>query len=937
MSIDEETKQKIKASQKGSLSAGPVDDDDDEDEHEQNDDGVVPETHEHQVGVSLDDGETAIMGRDRDNGLDFSAADDRANTSSIVNNNENDVVPETREHQVGVSLDGETAIMGRDRGTDNDGGGDLELDFAVADERANSNNNNQEQQQQQETNKEEAEIEAINLDDLPQKKKNATTSPSTNKKPHVDPMAGVVSNNTNEEDDQDNIGNNNRDDATSTIVAPLGVAPARQRDDETPQYYSRQQPPKDDDNANSSNHEIEFIVGEDTPAPKETLNDDNKKSLELTPASPDAEKISPNRETQQEKQDGGESAPQQQKELPEIDESSPVNQVLAASNDRHTPPQQGPDSHDSTARPSLSDLQASGSLNNNNEANKNQQQQQQQREGADAPEEDEWAQANAKFELAHTPAHQQSNSNNNNDNDNPPGPLFSPATVTQDGSTTPVSSPNIGPKTAEVTQQQKQQQRPNLQSSNNTNVVNTAAASTGSTNNNNTNNDINGNNTNGLIQVNWKNIQQVLLNDAELIAGPATSGGSAGDESFCSAICSCLFEQSNAERDLPLLLMMAKIPMAHNNANHENLMKSIRVSLLQLSLADNAATSGTSSSAAAAGILPSYDSLGFQSNDPANDLRGTGMLGLLQWYYLIKRYPELAGPMWRDATSETHSFQFALASFEMTAIVLAAMRTGCLTQLIDEREKAVIEIQKEEIKKRVTQTKSSNNNNNNNINNANENNGLAALSIPPERGAILMLFAHDLYCGLMRHFYRVWKAAPTRQVMDFPPIRALLKKIVQTDPVSVMYSSPVIPLAPTTFAAATPGRPSSSSSASASHSVADPTLNFNQVGPSSSSSSSSTYSKRPATATNGGGIKKAPPSPSRDVVVERGNAKRPPTTASSKLTPRNGKNPPPINPQQQHQGGSGGSSPPTQRPPRKTVSMATVGANSKDDEGFSSI
>ena len=67
------------------------------------------------------------------------------------------------------------------------------------------------------------------------------------------------------------------------------------------------------------------------------------------------------------------------------------------------------------------------------------------------------------------------------------------------------------------------------------------------------------------------------------------------------------------------------------------------------------------------------DALGFQGSDPATDLRGGGMLGLLQLLYFVRYYHELALKLYRfSSTRDTQdeNFPFALISFKFTGIAL---------------------------------------------------------------------------------------------------------------------------------------------------------------------------------------------------------------------------------------------------------------------------
>jgi hypothetical protein len=76
------------------------------------------------------------------------------------------------------------------------------------------------------------------------------------------------------------------------------------------------------------------------------------------------------------------------------------------------------------------------------------------------------------------------------------------------------------------------------------------------------------------------------------------------------------------------------------------------------------------------------DALGFQGSDPATDLRGGGMLGLLQLLYFVRYYHELALKLYRfSSTRDTpdENFPFALISFKFTGIALQVCQRAFFT------------------------------------------------------------------------------------------------------------------------------------------------------------------------------------------------------------------------------------------------------------------
>jgi hypothetical protein len=75
-----------------------------------------------------------------------------------------------------------------------------------------------------------------------------------------------------------------------------------------------------------------------------------------------------------------------------------------------------------------------------------------------------------------------------------------------------------------------------------------------------------------------------------------------------------------------------------------------------------------------------WESIGFQGNDPATDLRGVGFMGLIQALYFVMT-PELvplARNMYRLSLNESQNFPFLVLSINVTRIALHALRDGLL-------------------------------------------------------------------------------------------------------------------------------------------------------------------------------------------------------------------------------------------------------------------
>ncbi|MEW5299133.1 MAG: hypothetical protein WDW36_002177 [Sanguina aurantia] len=85
--------------------------------------------------------------------------------------------------------------------------------------------------------------------------------------------------------------------------------------------------------------------------------------------------------------------------------------------------------------------------------------------------------------------------------------------------------------------------------------------------------------------------------------------------------------------------------------------------------------------------------VGFQGRDPATDLRGCGMLGLLQLYYLHQHDAAGAHTMFVASQDPVHEFPLAIVSLNITKWTLQALREGLLTQDANARGSVIEAVQ----------------------------------------------------------------------------------------------------------------------------------------------------------------------------------------------------------------------------------------------------
>lgn len=78
-----------------------------------------------------------------------------------------------------------------------------------------------------------------------------------------------------------------------------------------------------------------------------------------------------------------------------------------------------------------------------------------------------------------------------------------------------------------------------------------------------------------------------------------------------------------------------------------------------------------------------WEEIGFQGSDPGTDLRGAGMLGLLNLLYFLKdsRRQTLASDIYRLSLHPTQNFPFCVMGINLSRIVLQALRENVLNKL----------------------------------------------------------------------------------------------------------------------------------------------------------------------------------------------------------------------------------------------------------------
>ena len=73
-----------------------------------------------------------------------------------------------------------------------------------------------------------------------------------------------------------------------------------------------------------------------------------------------------------------------------------------------------------------------------------------------------------------------------------------------------------------------------------------------------------------------------------------------------------------------------------------------------------------------------WDAVGFQGTDPATDLRGAGMLALLQLLHFSARRAPLLAAIFAESRKEGTDFPFMVVSINMSQLALVTLRSGSL-------------------------------------------------------------------------------------------------------------------------------------------------------------------------------------------------------------------------------------------------------------------
>ncbi|XP_042333036.1 ELMO domain-containing protein 3 [Sceloporus undulatus] len=137
-----------------------------------------------------------------------------------------------------------------------------------------------------------------------------------------------------------------------------------------------------------------------------------------------------------------------------------------------------------------------------------------------------------------------------------------------------------------------------------------------------------------------------------------------------------LHQQLQNERDLALAI--AQCGLDNNEKVHMRILQTIYKKL-------------TSSRFDCARYGAHWEDLGFQGMDPGTDLRGTGLLGLMQTLYFVmdSRILPVAREIFKLSHHETQNFPFCVMSVNITRIVIQVLREERLSRECNRRQQVI--------------------------------------------------------------------------------------------------------------------------------------------------------------------------------------------------------------------------------------------------------
>ncbi|CDW79344.1 elmo domain-containing protein 3-like [Stylonychia lemnae] len=153
------------------------------------------------------------------------------------------------------------------------------------------------------------------------------------------------------------------------------------------------------------------------------------------------------------------------------------------------------------------------------------------------------------------------------------------------------------------------------------------------------------------------------------------------NQGFFQKLANCFtsskFSNPQLESEKDLILGLTLLKLETSLAEHEIIIKSIYRKLLPND--QNCRTIGAH-----------WGNIGFQGNDPKTDLRGGGMLGILNLLYFVDKLPKTSILILKHSQIQQSEFPMAVKMLEMTVIIIKLLKQSKLTALCNQ-EHSVIE------------------------------------------------------------------------------------------------------------------------------------------------------------------------------------------------------------------------------------------------------
>ena len=124
------------------------------------------------------------------------------------------------------------------------------------------------------------------------------------------------------------------------------------------------------------------------------------------------------------------------------------------------------------------------------------------------------------------------------------------------------------------------------------------------------------------------------------------------------------------EKERVVFLWLAKVKMDTSIEAHERVLFSIYMNLTGESTCSRTGQH--------------WIDVGFQNEDPQTDIRGSGMLGLMQMLYFSEKYNELASRYVVHSQMPDHLFPFIIKWFEFTTLTMKLIRSGKLNKIFND-------------------------------------------------------------------------------------------------------------------------------------------------------------------------------------------------------------------------------------------------------------